>query len=116
TGSVAANFDFTTLSEFDLQVVVDGTDNVLIDNVNQVIDLSDLASESAATAADVVTEINARITAGDVSGGFEAVAVGNFVSLRTLHAGNDARLLVKNESSVFELLGFDEPLVDPTDS
>jgi hypothetical protein len=49
-------------------------------------------------------------------GGFEAVAVGDHVSLRTLHAGSDARLLVKSESSVFELLGFDAPLVDPTDA
>ena len=116
TGSEAATFDFTALSEFDLQVVVDGTDNVLVDNVNQVIDLSSLGSNSAATVANVVDAINGAIADGEVPGGFEAVAVGNFVSLRTLHAGKDARLLVKGESSVFELLGFDAPLVDPTDS
>jgi hypothetical protein len=116
TGSEAATFDFTSLSEFDLQVVVDGTDSVLIDNVNQVIDLSSLGSNSAATVANVVGAINGAISSGDVPGGFEAVAVGNFVSLRTLHAGSDARLLVKSESSVFELLGFDAPLVDPTDA
>lgn len=115
TGSVAGTFDFTTLSEFDLQVVVDGTDNVLVDNVNQVISLSSLGSNSAATVGDVVDAINEAISEGDVPGGFEAVAVGDHVSLRTLHAGNDARLLVKSESSVFELLGFDAPLVDPTD-
>lgn len=116
TGSEAATFDFTTLSEFDLQVVVDGTDNVLVDNVNQVIDLSSIGSNSAATVANVVDAINGAIADGEVPGGFEAVAVGDFVSLRTLHAGKDARLLVKGESSVFELLGFDAPLVDPTDS
>jgi len=116
TGSVAATFDFTTLSEFDLQVVIDGTDNVLIDNTNQVLDLSALATNAAASAANVVTEINNLITAGDVPGGFEAVAVGTFVSLRTLHSGKDARILVKNESSVFEFLGFDTPLVDPDDA
>lgn len=115
TGSVAGSFDFTELSEFNLQVVVDGTDNVLIDNVNQVIDLSSLGSDSSATAADVVDAINDAISDGDVPGGFVAVAVGSFVSLRTLHKGNDARLLVKAESSVFELLGFDKPLVDPSD-
>jgi hypothetical protein len=115
TGSEAASFDFTSLSEFDLQVVVDGTDSVLVDNVNQVIDLSSLGSNSSATASDVVDAINGAISSGDVPGGFEAVAVGDYVSLRTLHAGNDARILVKNESSVFELLGFDAPLVDPTD-
>lgn len=116
TGSAEDNFDFTTLSEFDLQVVVDGSDNVLVDNVVQVIDLSSLGSNSAVTASDVVDVINNAISDGDVPGGFEAVAVGDFVSLRTLHAGNDARLLVKSESSVFEILGFDAPLVDPTDS
>jgi len=114
TGSMEGNYDFTNLSSFDLQVVVDGTDNVLIDNVVQVVDLSFLKSNSGVTASDVVDEINAKISAGDVPGGFEAVAVAGYVSVRTLHAGNDARLLVKNESSVFEMLGFDAPLIDPT--
>jgi hypothetical protein len=114
TGSEAATFDFTSLSEFDLQVVVDGTDSVLVDNVNQVIDLSSLGSDSAVTVSAVVDAINEAID--NLPGGFEAVAVGDHVSLRTLHAGSDARLLVKSESSVFELLGFDAPLVDPTDA
>ena len=35
-------FNFTSLSNLNLEVVVDGTDNVLIDNVIQVIDLEDL--------------------------------------------------------------------------
>lgn len=115
TGSEAGPFDFTTVSAYDLQVVLDGTDSVLVDNVVQVIDLSSFANNSAVSAADLKTAINNQIAAGDVPGGFEAVTVGNFVSLRTLHAGNDARLLVKNESSVFELLGFDAPLVGPND-
>jgi hypothetical protein len=115
TGSKSATFDFTTLSDFDLQVVVDGTDSVLVDNVNQVIDLSLLGSSSAVTVAEVVNAINDAVSGGEVPGGFEAVAVGDFVSIRTLHSGKDARLLVKSESSVFELLGFDAPLVDPTD-
>lgn len=115
TGSEAGTFDFTELSDFDLQVVLDGTDNVLVDNVNQVVDLSSLGGNSAATVGAVVDAINEAVSEGEVPGGFEAVAVGDHVSLRTLHAGNDARLLVKNESSVFELLGFDAPLVDPTD-
>jgi hypothetical protein len=113
TGSAAATFDFTTLDEYDLQVVLDGTDNVLVDNVVQVIDLSALATRNNLTAADVVDEINDRISDGDVPGGFRAVAVGDYVSLRTLHSGNDARLIVKNESSTFVILGFDAPLLDP---
>ena len=113
TGSAAATFDFTTLDEYDLQVVLDGTDNVLVDNVAQVIDLSSLATTNNVTAAQVVSAINARISDGDVPGGFVAVAVGDYVSLRTIHSGNDARLLVKNESSTFTILGFNAPLLDP---
>jgi hypothetical protein len=116
TGSMASTFDFTVLDDYDLQVVIDGTDNVLVDNVAQVIDLSAFANESAASVGDVVDEINSQISNGDVPGGFEATSVGDYLSLRTLHAGNDARLLVKNESSTFELFGFDAPLTDPMDS
>lgn len=115
TGSKEATFDFTSLSSFDLQVVVDGTDNVLIDNVNQIVSLSSLSSNSSASASEVVSAINDAVSDGDVPGGFEAVSVGDHVSLRTLHAGRDARLLVKNESSTFAILGFDAPLVDPSD-
>lgn len=114
TGSEAAAFDFTTVTEHDLQVVVDGTDNVSIDNVAQVVDLSSLRTNSSAGVGDVVDAINDAISNGEVPGGFEAVAVGDHVSLRTLHSGRDARLLVKSESSLFSLLGFDAPLVDPT--
>jgi hypothetical protein len=113
TGSTAANFNFTSLDEYDLQVVLDGTDNVLIDNVVQVIDLSTLATNSAATAEDVVDEINDQINSGSIPGGFEAISVGDYVSLRTLHSGNDARIIVKNESSTFNLFGFNAPLLDP---
>lgn len=115
-GGASGPFDFTTVSAYDLQVVLDGTDSVLIDNVIQVIDLSSFANNPAVSAAAVKASINSQIDSGDVPGGFEAVTVGDYVSLRTLHAGNDARLLVKNESSVFELLGFDAPLVGPNDS
>lgn len=114
TGSVEGNFDFTSVSEFDLQVVLDGTDNVLIDNVNQVLDLSAFANNGSVSVSDVVTKINDLIDAGDVPGGFEAVAVGSYLSLRTLHSGVDARLIVKNESSTFELFGFDAPLSSPS--
>lgn len=116
TGSKSATFNFTTLSDHDLQVVVDGTDNVLVDNVVQVLDLSDLSSNGEVTVNEVVSAINSEISAGNVPGGFEAVAVGGFVSLRTLHSGSDAELLVKNESSLFALLGFDAPLASPSDS
>lgn len=115
TGGVAGPFDFTTVSSYDLQVVLDGTDSVLVDNVVQTLDLSSFANNPSVSAAALKAAINSQIADGDVPGGFEAETVGNFLSLRTLHVGNDARLLVKNESSVFELLGFDTPLVGPND-
>jgi hypothetical protein len=115
TGGAGGTFDFTTVSAYDLQIVLDGTDSVLVDNVVQVIDLSNFANNPSVSASALKAAINSQVAAGDVPGGFEADTVGNFLSLRTLHAGNDARLLVKNESSVFELLGFDTPLVGPND-
>jgi hypothetical protein len=88
--------------------------------VAQVISLSSLRTNASVTAAQIVEKINDAIEDGDVVGGFEAVEVGgegpSYVSLRTLHSGSDARLLVKSESSLFALLGFDAPLVDPTNS
>ena len=113
--NTAGNWDFTKLTSYDLQVVVDGTDNVNIDNVVQVIDLSTFAGDSTVSTSAVVTEINNQISSGDVPGGFEAVAVGNNVSVKTLHHGRDARILIKSESSTFEFFGFDQPLEDPTD-
>lgn len=109
--------DFPLNSTVDLQVVVDGTDNVLIDNVVQTIvfPLSMVGDTTSVTTAEIVTEINAQITAGTIPGGFEALAVGNNLSLRTLHVGRDARLLVKDESATFEFFGFDTPLTDPED-
>lgn len=116
TGSVAGDFVFTSVTDGDLHVVVDGTDNVNIDNAVQVIDLSSFDGDATVTVASLVTAINDAITAGTIPGGFEAVAVADNLSLRTLHHGRDARLVVKSESSLFATLGFDSPLEDPTDA
>jgi hypothetical protein len=103
---VAGQWDFTGLSDLNLQIVIDGTDNVLIDNVVQVIDLEDLEG-SVNTTAEVVNEINDQITAGTIPGGFEASATGNNITLTTLHRGIDARMLVKSDSSADAIFGFD---------
>lgn len=108
---VSGTWDFTSLTSYDLQVVVDGTDNVLIDNVVQTIDLSSFSANAAATTADIVTAINAASPSG-----FAAVAVGDNISLYTIAQGRDSRLLVKSESSTFEFFGFDAPLSDPDDT
>ncbi len=102
-GYTLANvWNFTGLTDMNLNVVVDGTDNVLIDDVVQVIDLSDLEGASWNTT-QVVAEINQQIAT--LPGGFEAVKVGNNIYLRTLHKGRDARILVKSDSTADLVLG-----------
>lgn len=102
----AGSWDFTGLTDLNLILVIDGTTNVLIDNVPQVIDLSSLEGTISSTT-DVVNAINAAIGLGDVPGGYEAFATGDNISIRTLHHGRTAKLLVKSESTTFDLFGFD---------
>jgi phage tail sheath protein FI len=112
----AGQYDFTNIPMgANIQVVVDGTDNVLIDNIVQVIDLDSLVGAQF-TAEDVIDEINSQLTinGGSLPGGFEAFAVGNptnlanatNIGLRTLSYGVDARLRVKSDSTVANVFGF----------
>jgi phage tail sheath protein FI len=98
----AGEYDFTGLTGMNLQVVVDGTDNVLIDNVVQVIDLSALEGAEHTTA-EVVQEINDQIAT--LPGGFSAVASGDNIKLVTSHYGRDARMLVKPDSTADGIFG-----------
>ena len=109
TNSSEGTWDFTRLTSYDLQIVVDGTDNNNIDNVVQVIDLSSLAGSNVVTTSSVVDSINEQVSEGDVPGGFVAVEDANRLSIKTLHSGRDARIIVKSESSVFSFFGFDAP-------
>ena len=102
TYQTSGNYNFAGLTDLNLQVVVDGTDNVLIDNVVQVIDLAALEGIESTTS-EVVDEINAQIAT--LPGGFEAFADGDNIALRTLHHGRDARLLVKPDSTADGLFG-----------
>lgn len=124
---VDGTWDFTSLENLQLLVVVDGTDNQNIDNVVQVIDFASLEGSSNTTA-DIVNEINAQITDGTIVGGFYAVGgsvdegpvidgitidlttnayyAADNVTLVTLHSGVDARLLVKSESTAFDIFAF----------
>lgn len=92
-----------------LNIVIDGSDNVLIDNVVQTIDLADMIALSLAggdlTSAEVVIELNAQIAL--LPGGFVAGASGDNITLTTLHEGRDARILVKSNSSAIDVFGFD---------
>jgi hypothetical protein len=128
TGYVTpGTWDFTSQTDLQLLLVVDGTDHPLIDNVVQTIDLADLEGLSNSTA-DIVNEINSQITAGTIVGGFYAVGGGvtsgptidtitldisahplanaDNLTLVTLHHGKDARLLVKSESTAFDIFAF----------
>lgn len=100
--TTANQWKFTGLTNLYLNVVVDGTDNVLIDDVVQTIDLSNLEG-STWTASQIVTEINTQIS--DLPGGFVATAVANNIHLKTLHKGRDARILVKSDSTADQILG-----------
>lgn len=105
---VAGEYDLAGLTNLNLQVVVDGTDNVNIDNVVQVIDLEDLEGVES-TIGEVITEINSQRESegGTLPGGWVAVAVGDQLSFRTLHYGRDARIIVKSDSTANDIFGFD---------
>lgn len=105
----AGIWDFTGLTNLNLQIVVDGTDSVLIDNINQVIDLANLEG-LVNTSADIVNEINNQVDTGVVPGGFRAHLVGGVgpnIEIKTVHHGRDARMLIKSASTAGSIFGFD---------
>jgi hypothetical protein len=104
----AGEYDLTGLTDLNIQIVVDGTDNVLIDNVVQVIDLADLEGTEVTTT-QVVNEINSQKieNGGTLPGGWEAYEDGDNLAFRTLHYGRDARLLIKPDSTAAGIFGLD---------
>ncbi len=102
----AGEYDFTGLTNQNLQIVIDGTDNVLIDNVVQVIDLSSLEG-SEVTIATIVNEINLQSVdnGGTLPGGWIASATGNNLTFKTLTTGVDARLLLKPDGTANGIFG-----------
>ncbi len=96
----AGFYDFTGLTDLNLQIVIDGTDNVLIDNVVQVIDFEDLEGLDNPLS-DIVDEIN------DQALGFTASATGDNLTLTTDHHGRDAALLIKAESTAAAIFGLE---------
>lgn len=99
-------YDFTGLTDLNLQIVVDGTDNVLIDGVVQTIDLADLEGISNVIG-DIVTAINNLKVenGGTLPGGWTASATGNNLTFTTDHHGRDARLRIKPDSTAEEIFG-----------
>lgn len=104
----AGEYDLAGLTNLNIQIVVDGTDNVLIDNVVQVIDLADIEGTEVTTS-ELVTEINSQKVenGGDLPGGWEAFDDGDNLAFRTLHHGRDARLLIKPDSTAIDLFGLE---------
>lgn len=85
-----------------LEIVVDGTNNVLIDNVVQSI----ILDSAVQTDTDIVNTINDAITNGDVPGGFVASSTADAITLTTLAVGRDSRIYVKPSCTAAPLLGF----------
>lgn len=104
----AGEYDFTGLTDLNIQLVVDGTDNPLMDNVVQVIDFADLEGAEW-TIDEIVDEINQQKVenGGDLPGGWTAYAEADNLAFRTDHLGRDARLLVKIDSTAAELFGLE---------
>ena len=104
----AGEYDFAGLEDLNLQIVIDGTDNVLIDNVVQVVDLIDLEGGEF-TIAEIVTIINDQKTenGGTLPGGWTASATGDNLTFTTDHHGRDARLLIKSASTASGLFGLE---------
>lgn len=103
------DYDFAGLTDLNIQIVVDGTDNVLIDNVVQVIDLVDLEGTET-DMASIVSEINSQKVenGGTLPGGWTAVAEGtHHLKFQTDHYGRDARLLIKPDSTAADIFGLD---------
>ena len=99
-----------------VQIVLDGTDNVLIDQVVQVIEFGSASypTDYFASTQDLVDYINAQKTenGGTLPGGWAAIRgtvsapfVGNTISFVTNSHGVDARLLVKVESTLAVAMG-----------
>jgi hypothetical protein len=100
------DYDFTGLTGLNIQIVIDGTDTVLIDGVTQVIDLSSLEG-SVNAIADIVTAINAQRAeeSGSLPGGWIASATGNNLTFSTLATGRDSRLRIKSSSTAADIFG-----------
>ena len=110
-------WDFTSFAGAgNVQIVLDGTDNVLIDQVVQVIEFGSASypTDYFASTQDLVDYINAQKTenGGTLPGGWAAIrgtvsapGVGNTISFVTNSHGVDARLLVKVESTLAVAMG-----------
>jgi len=104
SSSAAGTYDLNGLTGLNLQIVVDGTDNVLIDNVVQTITLEG----SSHTIVEIEDEINNQKAenGGVLPGGWVAYVVASTtLAFRTIHHGRDARIRVKPSSTAEQIFG-----------
>jgi len=96
---VSGHYEFTGLTDQVIEIVIDGTDNVLIDQVVQTITISDGAAYTSI--GDVLTDINDQKAenGGTLPGGWTALASGTQLRFVTNHHGADARLRIKPTST-----------------
>lgn len=108
----AGSYDFSGLTNLNLQIVIDGSDNNLVDNVVQVIDFGSSGADLEGgefTIEEIVDAINNLKVenGGTLTGGWTAYAETNNLAFRTNHLGRDARLLVKADSTALDIFGFE---------
>jgi hypothetical protein len=103
------------IASANIQIVIDGTDNVLIDNQVQTIVLDTMEYDIAS----LVNAIEAQKSDDGLPGGWTAYASGDNLAFKTDHYGRDARLLIKADSTAASYFGLlsvtmdgDSPLCD----
>ena len=96
--TAAGHYDLSGFTDPIIEIVIDGTDNILIDQVVQTITFA--AGANYSTISDIVTDINDQKTenGGTLPGGWTAVASGFSLRFVTNAHGVDSRLYIKPAS------------------
>ena len=110
SGGSVGEYTLPNTSDWTLELVLDGTDNVTIDGVVQTIDLNTaltLDGTPIVAIADIVDAVNALRyeEGGELPGGWEASASGNSLVLKTVATGADSRIRVKVSSTAETVFG-----------
>lgn len=103
TTGTALSFPLIISDNPTVDLVLDGTDNILIDQVVQSLELT---NDTYTIIDDLVTMINGLLVSegGDLIGGWHAVAVGDNLRFVTDHHGKDARIRLKPSSTALTSL------------
>jgi len=110
SASAAGTFALPNSTDWTIELIVDGTDNVNVDGILQVLDLNDvldLGGTPKTAIADIVAAINGERyeEEGTLPGGWVASTAGNALVFKTLTHGADARIRVKYTSTAATAFG-----------